>query len=170
MKMSDALPAIVSVCLTRLTELTEMTLRPPLPVIVVELLMFPSAWVGVNPAASIDAARASASAWVRSWMTMPPVTVRSEWMSSFAVGSMNSCPMMVDLSSVPVLLGPAPTSPTILVAPSLMMRFAPFRPRTAKLLAAPRFKPVNAFGHFWQLLWWFWSQTPWPLQPAVVQV
>src|SRR5438093_3967048 len=170
MKISDALPEILSVCLTRLTDWIEMTLRLPFPVNVVEPLMFPNVCVGVMPAASIDAARASASAWVRSITVVLPVTLKSEWMSRCAVGSRMRSPTTVDFKRSPVLWGPAPTSPTILVAPSLIVRSAPFSPRTAKLLAAPRFKPVNAFGHCWQFCWWVWSHTPWPLQPAVVQV
>ena len=45
MKISDALPEILSVCLTRLTDWIEMTLRLPFPVNVVEPLMFPNVCV-----------------------------------------------------------------------------------------------------------------------------
>src|SRR5207247_10838986 len=128
---------------------TAMTLSPPLPVSVVSVVMFPRLWVVGRLAAHADAARASATAGLRSFDVTFPVTLKSEWMSRVAVGSMKRFPWTVDLSRVPVSIGPAPTSPMILVAPSLMMRLAPLRPRMAKVSAKPRLQgaPVKDFGH-----------------------
>ena len=55
-----------------------MTFSPPALVIVVVLVMLPNVCVGDFEARNAAAARASASAPLRSWLTVPQLTVRSE--------------------------------------------------------------------------------------------
>src|SRR6266481_1469814 len=63
MNLSFALPVNVRVCFTRLMLLMQITLSPPLPVNVVEVVRFPIDWVqpGVvlRPNAAVDAFRQS---------------------------------------------------------------------------------------------------------------
>src|SRR5712691_2183740 len=78
---------------------------------------------------------------------MPPVTLRSGWISAVEVLSIRSMPSMVAFkSTLPEVMGPMPTFPLIFVAEALMITFDLARPKTAKLLACPRPKPP-LFGH-----------------------
>ena len=126
---------------------TQITLRPPLPVIVIASFKVPTGIVHGNAAALVEALMAAAISLLRSTSFSTPPTVPAPLFEKVAPGANRTLPVMnssPDIESLP--LGPMQMSPKMPPGGPVMSTLAPPSWSTVHPVAEPKSGLAQSFG------------------------